>query len=94
MTVEIILVRPGDDADIPTDWFDLGGATISSAVYTLPAGVGLSKNGESGSGSQTVVRLVVSSNATLGIYQIPIAATLNNGRVIDGSLTVRVSRAK
>lgn len=94
MTVEVVAVRPGDDQDITTDWTDLGGSTISSAVYTLPAGVGLSKNGESGSAAQTTVRLVVSSSPTLGLYQIPIAATLANGRVINGTLVVRVSRAK
>jgi hypothetical protein len=80
--------NPADSIDFTMSWTNLGGATLSSVNHAMPAGSGLTKVGESNTTSTSTVQI---SGATHGaIYQIMATATLNNGRSLVRSFTLRV----
>ena len=80
--------NPSDSIDFTMTWTNLGGATLTSVVHSVPSGSGLTKVGESNTTSTSTVQL--SGAAHGSIYQITGTATLNNGRTLVRSFTLRI----
>jgi uncharacterized repeat protein (TIGR01451 family) len=87
--MSVLLKNPGDDIDYTMTWSNLGAATVSSVVHSVPTGLTIVS--ESNTMTTSTVRL---SGATHGrTYSVKGTATLNTGRTLVRTFPLRVMNA-
>lgn len=84
--MSILLKNPSDNIDFSMTWNNIGTATLSAVVHTVPSALTLVS--ESNTTTTSTVRV---SGATHGkTYQIKAVATLSTGRTLARDFTLRV----
>jgi hypothetical protein len=84
----MIILDPADTANASIEWSDLGNATIVSVAYTPIAGVTLTPQGVTGTGSGTVSTVRVSGMVHGRTYQIEATATLSTGETLNRNIAI------
>lgn len=92
MAVSIVLIGPGDQAIITSDWSDaIGSNTLGAVTHTVPSP--LTKLTEATDASLKLAQVKVSGAVHGGTYYISGQSTLSNGEVINRTDTVRCFNA-
>jgi hypothetical protein len=90
VTTEVQLKNPGDSADIPILWTNLGNTTLASVSHAIPSGLGVTKVGESTDVPNSTSYVQLSGGTHGQIIVITATATLANGRTLVRTVNVRI----
>jgi hypothetical protein len=90
VTTEVQIKNPGDSADVPILWSNLGNTTLSSVSHAVPADLGVAKVGESTDIPNSTSYVQLSGGTHGQIIVITATATLANGRTLVRTVTVRI----
>ena len=83
--MSVIVLDPGDSANISIQWQNLGVGTVSSVAYTPISGVTITP--QSVINNVSTVRISGLKNGLT--YQLEAAATLNTGEVLNRNIPLR-----
>jgi hypothetical protein len=83
----IVLTSSSDNIDVGFTWADLGLANLVTVSHSAPAG--LTKVGESTDVDTATSMVRLSGFTHGGLYLVPAVATLDTGRTLERTLTIR-----
>lgn len=83
--MSVIVLDPGDSANISIQWTNLGVGTVNSVAYTPITGLTITP--QSVINNVSTVRISGLKNGLT--YQLEAAATLNTGEVLNRNIPIR-----